>query len=131
MANRAEDWFRQAKRDYEKAQVDFQNGFYEWCCFTAQQACEKGFKALYYSRNKSVRGHSLLRMLQGLSQELAIPEELYHYARVLDRYYQEARYPNGFPEGSPFDFFDQKIAEEALYAARAILEFCAHHLRRP
>lgn len=129
MANRAFDWFLQAKRDYEKATLDWKHGFYEWCCFTAQQAGEKAIEALYYKNNQSVRGHSLVRMLEGLASQVAVPEELYHYARILDRYYREARYPNGFPEGSPFEFFDETIAKEALYAARAILEFCENHLR--
>ncbi|MCX7667429.1 MAG: HEPN domain-containing protein [Atribacterota bacterium] len=129
MPNRSSDWFLQAKRDCEKAALDFEHGFYEWCCFTAQQAAEKALKALYYRMNQSVRGHSLIRMLEGLSSRMAIPEELYHRARVLDRYYQEALYPNGFPEGSPFEFFDAQIAKEALDAARAILEFCENHIR--
>lgn len=129
MPNRSSDWFRQAKRDYEKAVLDFEHGFHEWCCFTAQQAGEKALKALYYRFNQSVRGHSLVRMLEGLALQMTIPEELYHSARVLDRYYREARYPNGFPEGSPFEFFDQKIAQEALNASRAILEFCENYLR--
>jgi HEPN domain-containing protein len=129
MPNRSLDWFRQAKRDYEKAALDFEHGFYEWCCFTAQQAGEKALKALYYRLNQSVRGHSLVRMLEGLASRMAIPEEIYHHARVLDRYYREARYPNGFPEGSPFEFFDKEIAQEALCASRKILEFCESHLR--
>ncbi|MGC8778486.1 MAG: HEPN domain-containing protein [Candidatus Caldatribacteriaceae bacterium] len=129
MPNRALDWFRQAKRDYEKAVLDFEHGFYEWCCFTAQQAGEKALKAIYYRLNQSVRGHSLVRMLEGLALQMTIPEELHHSARVLDRYYREARYPNGFPEGSPFEFFDQQIAQEALDASRTILEFCEGYLR--
>ncbi len=128
MANRSKDWWRQAQRDSDKARLDFEHGYYEWCCFTAQQAAEKALKALYYHNNQSVRGHSLLRLLEGVSAIIPVTENLLHQARVLDRYYQESRYPNGFPEGSPFDFFDQKIAEEALGALRAILEFCSNHL---
>ena len=128
MPNRYLDWLRQAKRDYQKATLDFEHGFYEWCCFTAQQAGEKALKALYYRMNQSVRGHSLVHMLEGLASQMAISEELYHCARILDRYYQEARYPDSFPEGSPFDFFDKAIAEEALNASRTILEFCEDRL---
>lgn len=123
MANRALDWFLQAKRDYEKATLDWKHGFYEWCYLTAQQAGEKAIKALYYRNNQSAQRHSLVHMLEGLASLVTVPEELYHYARILDRY------PNGFPEGSPFEFFDEAIAKEALHAARAILEFCENHLR--
>ena len=42
----------------------------------------------------------------------------------VDRYYIESRYPNGFPEGSPADFFDKQIAVEAYDAAVRIYRFC-------
>jgi HEPN domain-containing protein len=32
---------KQALRDYEKAKLDFEHSYYEWCCFTCQQAAEK------------------------------------------------------------------------------------------
>ncbi|NPA41804.1 MAG: HEPN domain-containing protein [Aquificae bacterium] len=123
---RSTDWLRQAKRDLEKAQLDLEHGFYEWACFTAQQASEKAVKALYYSMNMEVRGRSLYKLLKTLSEMkgIEVDEELLHYARVLDRYYIEARYPNGFPEGYPAEFFDLKMAQEAVDAGRKILRFC-------
>jgi len=58
------------------------------------------------------------------------PQDLFHEARILDRYYMESRYPNGFPEGSPQDFFDEKIAEEAYNAAGKIIGFCENIIGR-
>jgi len=49
---------------------------------------------------------------------------------VLDRYYMESRYPNNFPEGSPQDFFDEKIAKEAYNAAGKIVGFCENIIGR-
>jgi hypothetical protein len=43
-------------------------------------------------------------MLEGLRNFVEIPTGLFHEARILDRYYMESRYHNGFPEGSPQDF---------------------------
>jgi HEPN domain-containing protein/predicted nucleotidyltransferase len=100
---RSGDWLRQAERDLEKARLDHEHGYFDWACFTAHQAAEKALKALVQSQNRSVRGHSLLHLLQGTADVAAPPEELLHGARVLDRYCIEARYPNGFPVGAPLD----------------------------
>ena len=62
-------------------------------------------------------------MLEILKDEVEVPESLFHWAKILDRYYIEARYPNSFPEGSPTDFFDKEIAEEVINAAREIIKF--------
>lgn len=128
---RSGDWLRQAERDLEKARLDHAHGYFDWACFTAHQAAEKALKALVQSRNRSVRGHSLLHLLQGTADVVAPPEELLHGARVLDRYYIEARYPNGFPAGAPLDYFDRQLSEEALNAADAIVRHCRSHVRRP
>lgn len=114
----------------ERAGIDLQYQYYEWACFTSQQAAEKAVKAVYQRLNKSVRGHSVVKMLEGLKDDLTISQELLHMAMILDRYYIEGRYPNGFPEGSPMDFFDEKIGKEAEHAARQIVGFCEDTLDR-
>jgi HEPN domain-containing protein len=123
--DRSADWIRQATRDMERAKLDLEYAFYEWACFTSQQAAEKAVKAVYQAHNKYVRGHSVLKLLEGLKDNLAVPPDIFHLARVLDRYYIESRYPNGFPEGSPQDYFDEQIAREAYNAGREIVQFCA------
>jgi HEPN domain-containing protein len=45
-------------------------------------------------------------------------------ARILDRHYVPARYPDAFTEGSPFEFYDEKTAQEALDCAEKICDFC-------
>jgi len=125
---RSGDWLRQAERDLDKARLDHEHGYFDWACFTAHQAAEKALKALYQSRNLSVRGHSLLHLLRGMAADAEPSEELLHAARVLDRYYVEARYPNGFPEGAPLDYFDAQLSQEAADAADAILRHCRGHL---
>ena len=128
--DRSGDWLRQAERDLQRAKIDIEHEYYEWACFTSQQAIEKVVKAVYQSLNSSVRGHSIVKMLKGLEGQFEIHEDIIHGARILDRYYIEARYPNGFPEGSPFEYFDKKIAEEAYNAAREIFEFCENIISR-
>lgn len=127
---RSADWLKQAKRDLDRAQLDVQYAFYEWACFTAQQGAEKAIKAVYQKMNLSVRGHSIVKMMEGLEDTIQVSEDLLHLARILDRYYIESRYPNGFPAGSPFEYFDKKIANEAYDAAREILRFCEDYISR-
>jgi hypothetical protein len=41
MVDRSRDWFRQAERDMEQAELSRGAGHHEWCCFVCQQATEK------------------------------------------------------------------------------------------
>ncbi len=83
------------------------------------------------AQNKSTRGHGILKLLQALLDEEESADDrsqLLHNARVLDRYYIESRYPNGFPTGKPADYFDRSLAVEALHAAEEIIGFCQHRM---
>ena len=124
---RSEDWLRQGVRDLEKSKLDLEHAYYDWACFTAHQAAEKAVKAVYQARNEEVRGHALLRLLQGL-ESAEVPEALLHHARVLDRYYIELGNPNNFPAGAPQDYFDLELAEDAIDAAQAIVGLCRDQL---
>lgn len=130
MPKRVDDWMRQADRDLRHAKNALEDGDYEWSCFASQQAAEKGLKAVYEERNQDVRGHSILGLLKGLSPNYDVPERFYSYGRVLSRYYIEARYPNGFPEGAPMDYFDEEMAKEAIHASETILGWCRDLIRR-
>lgn len=54
--NRYRDWFEQAERDLERESIDIKYEFWEWACFTAQQAAEKATKALLMERGHSGLG---------------------------------------------------------------------------
>lgn len=124
MADRSADWLAQAERDLEVAQHDLQGGFYEWACFIAQQAAEKAVKALYQHLHGEAWGHSISGLLAQLPQDNAPPQELIDQAKLLDRYYIQPRYPNGFDVGAPKDYYTHRDAEEALANATAIVQFC-------
>ncbi len=128
--NRWRDWYEQGKRDRQRAEIDIQYGYYEWACFTLQQATEKFIKALGMSKGIILWGHSLTEMLKLIDPVVTVPEVILDYARLLDLYYIPPRYPNGFASGKPADYFTETQAREALNAADQILRFCESHLPR-
>lgn len=111
--------------------LDIQHGYYEWACFTFQQAAEKVVKALGLARGVTLWGHSLTEMLTLLGESLEIPGTVLDSARLLDLYYIPPRYPNGFPSGKPADYFTEAQARGARDAADEIVRFCESHFPRP
>jgi HEPN domain-containing protein len=108
------------------AEVAARERAYEWACFCAQQAAEKAVKALHLALGQEAWGHTVAKLLAELPCE--VPQKLVERARFLDLYYVPSRYPNGFPEGAPFQHFGPQQAEEAVAHARAILEFVASRM---
>lgn len=129
MPARSLDWLRQAERDLSHAKKDLEDGFYEWACFSAQQAAEKALKGLYQSLNRLAWGHSVRALLEGLEDAFEV-ESFLEGAKVLDKYYIPARYPNGFDIGAPMDYFTEKEAKEAVAYADQIIGFCKDNLPR-
>ncbi|RKX71528.1 DNA-binding protein [candidate division WOR-3 bacterium] len=105
MRNRWNDWLRQAKRDLAHARRDLEDEFYEWACFSAQQAAEKAVKAVYLFRNMEAWGHSVSGLLMHLLE----------IGARLDRFYIPTRYANSFETGAP---------KEAIQHAEEIIKYC-------
>jgi len=57
MASRAEDWYKQARRDLQHARHALENEEFEWACFAAQQSAEKALRALYQTAGADAWGH--------------------------------------------------------------------------
>lgn len=121
MANRARDWFAQAEKDLAHAGVAQASGSHEWACFAAQQAAEKAVKALHLFLGQEAWGHVVARLLRELP--LAPPAALIERGMVLDNFYVPSRYPNGHPEGAPFEHYGPLQSSEALAHAGAIIDF--------
>jgi len=125
--NRYLDWLSQAERDLSRAEIDIQYDYWEWACFTSQQAAEKACKALLMFHGHTVWGHAITPMLRSLS-ELIVPDDILEFAQLLDSYTIPTRYPNGFTEGKPADYFNDSKANGAVHAAREIIRFCKDHI---
>lgn len=121
MANRARDWFAQAEKDLELAGLAQTNGSHEWACFAAQQAAEKAVKALHLHLGQEAWGHVVARLLRELPQQP--PADLVDRGMVLDNFYVSSRYPNGHPEGAPFENYGRLQSNEAREHADQILGF--------
>lgn len=123
MPDRSRDWLRQAERDLEQAEESRRSGKHEWACFAAHQAAEKAVKALHLARGQEAWGHSVARLLRDLPPEVRVEQQLEGMAHVLDGYYIPARYPNGHPEGAPFEHYGELQSRQAVDYARQILAF--------
>jgi len=50
-------------------------------------------------------------------------DDLQSKAKLLDRHYIPPRYPDAYPSGSPFEFYDRETARQALDAAGSLLQW--------
>lgn len=96
---RSKDWLCQAERDLEEARWSMQGSFYEWACFTAQQAAEKAVKALYMHLHGEASGHFISKLLMALPESHKPPSDLIEKALLLDKLYIPPHYPNSFDSG--------------------------------
>lgn len=119
-----ERWLKQAENSLESAKVDKKNGYYNWACFKCQQAGEYALKGLLRAFGKVAIGHSCYKLANQLKDlGVRMPRKMYDACRVLDRHYIPTRYPDAFPDASPFEFYDEATAEQAIDAAQEIVGF--------
>ncbi len=121
MPSRARDWMAQAERDLEQARASRGEARHEWACFPAHQAAEKAVKALHLHLGQEAWGHVVARLLRELPS--GAPPELIEKGKVLDNVYVPSRYPNGHPEGAPFEHYGPIQSEEAIRIASEVLVF--------
>ncbi len=122
MADRSRDWFRQAERDMQQAELSRGAEHHEWCCFVCQQAAEKAIKALHLARGQEACVHVVAKLIDELPESENVPADLLDKAHVLDAFYVAARYPNGHPEGAPFEHYGKLQSDQAIEYANEIIE---------
>jgi len=116
-------WMNEANNTFKSAIVDKENGFYNWCCFKCHQAAEFAIKALLYGLGSTPFGNSLTKMVNDLKNQKMNVSLILTSCKKLDLHYIPSRYPNAHPTGSPFEYHDENIAEDALENAKKILDF--------
>jgi len=121
---RSRDWLVQAQGDLEHARHDLEHGFYDWACFSAQQAAEKAVKAVFQRLGAEAWGHSVADLLKELGNRFSVPEALIERALELDKAYIPARYPNAHPSGAPRERYTRREAERLVAHAAEVVRFC-------
>lgn len=124
MADEKRRWLAEAEEDLKTAEVLLQQARYSASAFHSQQTAEKALKSLLYGLHDVPWGHSVMDLLERAHQlqPLQDLEGLEWCARVLDRHYIGARYPNAYPSGTAAAHYDERIAMEALECARRFLQ---------
>jgi len=128
MAERSQDWMRQADSDLRHARHARDDGDYDWAAFASHQAAEKAIRALFQKLNLDARGHTLSLLLENLGAPSRPDPVLVDLAKELDKHYIPTRYPNGFERGAPVDFYTRSEADRAIENAEKILAFCRHQI---
>ncbi len=110
MRTEVENWWRQAKEDFNSAKFnDFGKKYYV-CAFLCQQAVEKALKALYILEKENLfKTHHLLR----LARDLNFPEQLLKKISTLEPVYQETRYPD-VSKNIPAEEFGKEITSNFI-----------------
>jgi HEPN domain-containing protein len=113
----------QALGDLEHARSDLERGFFDWACFSAQQAAEKAVKAVFQKMGAEAWGHSVADLLEELGRSQLVPEALRDIALELDKVYIPARYPDAHPSGSPRRRYIRTEAQRMVTYADEIIQF--------
>ena len=130
MANRSQDWLKQAIRDLQHAEDSQKTGRHEWACFASQQAAEKAVKALHLFLGQEAWGHVVAFLLRELPEDITVSQALLEKAQVLDNFYIPTRCANGHPSGAPFEHYGSLQSTQAIQYASEIIEFIRSKMAR-
>jgi len=119
-------WIKRAYNSLALAKVEKTDEIcYEDLCYNAQQAVEKGLKALliYYGENisRNLKTHDLFVLLKKLEQYVEVPDNMID-AAVLTEYATGTRYPGDYEE------LDEQSYQDAIKAAAYSLEWISNQL---
>ncbi len=120
---RSADWLDEAEGDLEHAKSDLKGKYYNWACFSAQQAAEKALKALFQRMGAEAWGHSVADLAEELGKRYAVPKALRGISLELDKAYIPTRYPNAHPSGSARRRYTRVEAERLVSYAERIVNF--------
>jgi len=114
-----ETWLQHARDDLKSSEVLLEAKIYAMVCFHAQQAIEKGLKALLAAASLPIpRIHNLIRLRRMVEDSLGTSLEIDDEAIMfLNDIYLDSRYPTDFgvlPEGMPNSIDAQKAYSDAV-----------------
>lgn len=116
------EWLRLAREDLEVAEILFNEKRWAHVCFHAQQAAEKGLKALIENKKQVPKLHDLIKLAQEADWCGYDVKSFDSYFNFLNQFYTSTRYPfltTVLPHGVP----GKKEAEQALRELKDFLQF--------
>lgn len=118
-AREYERWLRSALRTLESARADAERGDHNWACFKAQQAGELAVKGLLRGLGEPAYGRSVALLVERAAGILGVeaPSAVVECAKLLDKFYIPARYPDAWSEGEPYYYFTRGDSERAISCA--------------
>lgn len=120
-----EPWWKQAQADLDAAEFNLEGGQYFAASWLAQQAAEKGLKAVYLERQGQLppRTHVLPR----LGTQLGVPADVQPDLTLLNPVFGVVRYPS--PSGpAPVEIIGQSDATAHVDAARRVIQWTSKQL---
>lgn len=122
---RSRDWMNQAEGDLLHARSDMQGGYYDWACFSAQQAADKAVKAVFQRLGAEAWGHSVADLLTELMERKSVREPLREGELELDKAYIPARSPTRTLPGLHGPATHGPRRSGWIGCAEEILKFCS------
>ncbi|MEM2211197.1 MAG: HEPN domain-containing protein [Nitrososphaerales archaeon] len=124
-------WFDQALADLKTAKDCLNDKNYYASAFFSQQAAEKALKGLLYSKGyRALLTHSVTELLEESFKIISSFKDFIDYGRELDRHYIGSRYPNFYPSGPAYKYYNEEIARKCLSYAELILKEVERFLRK-
>ncbi|MBI2522958.1 HEPN domain-containing protein [Candidatus Woesearchaeota archaeon] len=111
-------WFRQAKEDFDTANVNLDNKKYYAAVQFCQQCLEKALKALWLKEKK--KEFPYIHDLTFFMKRLNLPENFENICKDLTSAYAETRYPS---DVIPSEKFSKDDADEILEKTKEVLEW--------
>ena len=119
-------WWRQTQADLDTARVNAAADRHYAASWFAQQAVEKGLKALYIEQKGALapRTHDL----DALARAVTLPDELSSDVALVNPAFDMVRYPDALGATAPVDVVTSELAAQHLAAAERILAWLATQL---
>jgi HEPN domain-containing protein len=115
-------WVDQAEADLKTSRDCLKDGNYYASAFFAQQSAEKSLEGSLYSKGyRAIITSSVLDLLIESTKFEKVFERFIDYGKELDKHYIGSRYPNFYPSGAPYRYYDREVAEKCLSYAGLIL----------
>ncbi|MBM3309625.1 MAG: HEPN domain-containing protein [Candidatus Altiarchaeales archaeon] len=121
------NWWEQALRDMETAEILLKNDRLDAAAFYCQQSIEKALKAyiIKSKRESPASVHSLVR----LAKDAGVPGKYFPFLRNLTPEYYVSRYPDAI-EDVPYKVYDAEDVTSKIKSGREFLRWIESQIKK-